>query len=357
MEKLLKQNDNFEDFIDLSFLVDVGKAIVSARSMKEILNRVMEKVGSIFAPLNWSLILLDPQANELVFKLVVGEAADKLRGKRIPADEGISGWIAETGQSVIVTDVLKDKRFSKRIDKMTGFSTQSIIGVPLKTENRVLGMIELVNKLNGQPFTALELKALTIIADFAAIALEKAFYIRAMRRISMTDHLTGVLNRRSLDRLLSLEVEKCKRYSNTLSALMIDINDFKQINDSYGHPVGDEVLKDCAEVIAENVRKVDQVARYGGDEFVVIMPSTDKQSAERVKDRILEDIRKRTNGDLPPYSVSIGVHSCDGTGECDLLEQSDKALYEQKIKKENISMGDQFFSYLDDEEREESGSN
>jgi len=352
----MEKSKHIEELVDLSFLVDVGKAIVAAKTMKEILNRVMEKVGAVFAPLNWSLILYDPVSDEMIFKLAVGEAADKLTGKRFPASQGISGWILKNGQSVIVTDVSKDNRFSDQVDRMTGFKTESIIGVPLKTENKVLGIIELINKLDGKPFTAFELKALTIIADFAAIALEKAFYIRTIRKISLTDHLTGLYNRRNFDRVLELEVEKCKRYKTPLSMLMADINKFKEINDRYGHPAGDKVLQHCAQLFMNNVRKVDMVARYGGDEFAVIMPNTDRKDAEQVKLRILEDLHDISGDGIPEYSVTIGLHSYSGTGECDLLRKSDIDLYHKKQKKADLSLGDNFLQYLQDEEAEEQDS-
>ena len=215
-----------QDLVNLSFFVDVGKAIVSAKTIKEILNRVMAQVGTIFAPRNWSLLLVDPKTKELVFKLAVGEVSDKLQGLRITSDEGITGWIYNTGQAVVIEDVSKDSRFSDRIDKLTNFTTESIIGVPLKSGEKVLGIIELINKLNGQPFTSFDLKILSTIADFTAIAIERAFYVRAIERLSSQDHLTNVLNRRSFDYIMQHETERCKRHGNRLSILLIDIDSF-----------------------------------------------------------------------------------------------------------------------------------
>ncbi|MEW5818530.1 MAG: sensor domain-containing diguanylate cyclase, partial [Spirochaetota bacterium] len=340
--------------VHLSFFTEIGKAIVSAKNIKEILSQVMDKVGTIFAPLNWSLLLHDHKTNELVFQVAVGVAADKLRSVRIPTDLGISGWIFNTGQSVIIEDVDKDKRFSRHIDAMTGFKTKSIIGVPLKTGNRVLGIIELVNKLDGGIFTPFELKLLSSIADFAAIAIERAFYIQAIHKLSRIDHLTGVLNRRAMDMILSQEIERCQRYQTELSILMIDINDFKRINDKYGHLVGDDVLVECARIIQRNIRKIDYVARYGGDEFAVIMPNTPRLPAEKVKERILADLEKTVKkGNCPPFGVSIGLQTSGPDGVCDLLNKTDVDLYRQKAGREPIKVYENLLDYIADEEDEE----
>ena len=348
-----KQFEAIDDLVHLSFFVEIGKAIVSARSIREIIYQVMDKVGMIFAPRNWSLLLLDPKTDELVFKVVVGEASEKLENKRISKSEGITGWIVETGQPAIIEDVTKDNRFSNRVDKMTGFKTTSLIGVPLKTDKKVLGVIELVNKINDEPFTPLELKILSSIADFAAIAIERAFYIRAIQKISRMDHLTGVLNRRSFDIILKQETERCSRYQNELSVLLIDINKFKSINDTYGHTTGDEVLRDCAKRLKRNVRKVDFVTRYGGDEFAVIMPNTSEDLAVLVKERIRSDIEKNEeNGELPDYSVSIGVHTSGPDGVFDILEKTDQKLYREKDKQEPLSVQENLLDFLADEERE-----
>ncbi|MBN2050649.1 MAG: sensor domain-containing diguanylate cyclase [Spirochaetales bacterium] len=354
MENKADVKGNIEEYVHLSFFVDVGKAIVSAKGLSDILNRIMEQIGKIFCPLNWSLLLKDPRADELVFKVVVGEAADVLRETRISTQEGISGWIARTGQSVIIEDVSKDKRFNDRIDRITGFTTSSIIGVPLKTGDKVLGVIELINKLNGQAFTPFELKVLSTIADFAAIAIEKEYYIRAIRKISRQDHLTGCLNRRSMDIILSREMERSRRRKIPLSILMLDIDDFKKINDIYGHLHGDEVLKVCADTLFRNVRKIDYVVRYGGDEFAVIMPDTDAEAAEGVRERIVKEIAEREQSrERYRFSASVGVSTTDAEGELDvngLLAKTDQDMYFQKERKEPLYIDENLFDFLEDED-------
>jgi diguanylate cyclase (GGDEF)-like protein len=253
---------------------------------------------------------------------------------QLPPGEGIAGWIADTGKPLIVEDVGKDPRFSARVDKYTGFITHSIIGVPLKANDKVFGVVELVNKLNGEAFTSFDLKVLTTIADFAGLAIERAYYARALKRMATIDSLTGAYNRGSFERQYAKEVEMCRRYDLPLSLLMIDVDDFKKINDTHGHMAGDRVLKNLVALISECIRKVDGVFRYGGDEFVVLMPNTSREAAQRVRERILERIayQNSLNPELP-YQVSIGLHAVQSDESRDILEQLDTDLYRDKDRK------------------------
>lgn len=327
-----------EDLVNLSFFVDIGTAISRSKSIEDTLNEVMIKIGEIFTPLNWSLLLVNPRTKDLTFTVVIGKNSAVLMGKTLPRGEGLAGWVAETGQSVIVEDVTKDERFSPRVDRYTGFKTESIIGVPLKTSTSVFGVIELINKMNGKSFTPFELKILTTIADFAAIAIEKAYYYRALKKMAIQDPLTGVNNRGRFERILERELDKCERYSHPMSLLMVDVDDFKSINDTYGHAVGDAVLKSLAAVLQRSVRKVDCVCRYGGDEFVIVMPNTSRQMAEGARRRILSNIEYENSlGHEVPYMVSVGLHSMEGGERSGLMDLLDTDLYRQKGRKAPVN--------------------
>ena len=330
-KKPTEKTDDLEDLVKLSFFTEMGKAITSAKSLNEVMVQVMEKIGTIFAPLNWTLLLRNRKTGILRFKLVIGENADKLKNKTLPKGEGIAGWIAEAGQAVIIEDVSKDKRFSDSTDKFTGFKTESIIGVPLKSGGKVFGVIELINKINGEHFTPFELQVLSTIADFAAIAIEKAYYFRALKKLASVDSLTGVLNRRSLEKTLELEIERCKRYGTPLSLLWIDIDKFKEINDKYGHLAGDRVLKLTSEILVQNVRASDSVYRYGGDEFIVVLPSTNRDNAEHSRRRILDELEKHNaESDDLSFSFSIGLYSAEPDDVSEILSKTDLELYKEK---------------------------
>lgn len=346
-----------DDLIRLSFFTDMARAIASATSLEETLQQIMHQVGSIFAPRNWSLMLRDAETGELEFTLVTGGAeVSTLQGRRLPPGTGIAGWIAEHREALIIPDVSADPRFDPSMDELSNFTTQSIVGVPLVSRGEVFGVIELINKLNGEPFTALDLKVLSTIGDFAAIAVEKAYYLAAMQSMALEDELTGLGNRRTLTRTLEHEARRAKRTATPVAMMVIDVDEFKRINDSQGHPAGDRILQHLAQLVESNVRDVDTVCRYGGDEFVVVMPDTNATQAEDTRRRLAAAIQAEAEAQsarVPvPYTVSIGVHAA-GPDEVDsLFEQSDLHLYREKRRKQNRDiqqMSRHLTEFLDDD--------
>jgi diguanylate cyclase (GGDEF)-like protein len=342
---------DLDGLVKLSFFADIGKAIIAESSIRGVLDRVMEHIGLYFAPCNWSLLLHDAESDQLVFKLAVGQSADKLKGMRIPSREGIAGWVMQHRAPLIVEDVDSDPRFSGHVDEVSGFNTESIIAVPLVTGNTAFGVIELINRLDHSRFTAFDLNVLSTIADFAAIAIEKAYYLQAARRLAMTDPLTGALNRRGLERAVERETERCRRYGGEIAVIMGDVDDFKAINDSRGHLAGDEVLKAISKALRRTVREIDTVARIGGDEFLVLMPNTSKAEAENARTRIseaLEEASHRCRGGS--FSFAMGLHVASDLDFSDILRESDKDLYRHKeAMPSSIGIERHILEALDDE--------
>jgi diguanylate cyclase (GGDEF)-like protein len=326
--------DNLDQFVRLSFFADIGIGIAAANTINEAMDQVMKKIGEIFSPISWSLLLVDKETDELYFKLTTGPNAEKLQDVRMPKNEGVAGWIVENGQSVLIDDVSKDPRHSTRMDDLSGFKTKSLIGVPLKVDSEVIGVIELINKLDEAPFTATELKVLSTIAEYAAITIEKVYYLSALKDLANTDPLTGVFNRRQLDNVLQKEIERCKRYGPNLAMIILDVDDMKKINDERGHSAGDQVLKDVTRIMHNNIRKVDVLGRFGGDEFVILLPHTKKHEAENVRQRIYRDIeQENTSGKEIPFTVTMGLHS-DGPDKVDnLLDSADSQLLREKRRR------------------------
>lgn len=342
---MMKQETALSDLVKLSYFADMAKGITSAASVAETIREVQRHVGSIFAPRNWSILLTDPNTGGLRFHEVEGEGAESLRGKQLPPGKGIAGWIAENAAPLIVENVDRDERFDPTMDETIGFKTRSIIGVPLLHRSKVFGVIELINKINGTPFSALDLKVLVTIADFAAIAIQRAYYIAALKRIAVTDPMTGVLNRRGMERALDREVERCRRKESPITILMFDVDNFKEINDTQGHLQGDQVLQDLAEILKMNVRKMDILCRYGGDEFAVIMPEAETADAERVRQRINAHLAIVNDRREFPFAVSIGIHSGSPESVAEVFDSADKALYFEKTRKIEADVED-LGSYL-----------
>ncbi|CAG0932441.1 partial L-methionine (R)-S-oxide reductase, partial [Planctomycetaceae bacterium] len=188
---------------------EIGKALTSTLDLKEVLNMVMEKISALLRPKNWSLLLLDEETNQLRFEIVVGAGSEKIKDLRLNIGEGVAGWVAREMKPVLVPDVSRDPRFSKKADEASHFTTQSIICVPLTTRGKCLGVIELINKVeDGGGFSEDDLLTLTTLADFTAIAIENAIFMRKVHELTITDDLTKLYNSRFLHNRLDYEVER-----------------------------------------------------------------------------------------------------------------------------------------------------
>ncbi len=329
----------------LSTFNEIGKALTSTLDVKEILRIVMEKIRQLIGPKNWSLLLVDEERNDLFFEIVVGKEANRIKGMRLKMGEGIAGWVAKEGIPLYVPDVRKDKRFTNRIDKLTNFTTRSIICVPLKSKGKVLGAIELINEMEERPFTDEDMLLLTTLADYAAIAIENAKYLKKVEELTITDDLTGLYNSRFLHRFLDYEVERTKRYEMELSLIFFDIDYFKSINDTYGHLCGSHLLAEVGRLLQKTVRKVDVPCRYGGDEFIVVMPQTGKKAALSAAKKLREKINNneflKEEGLKIKITASFGVASLpeDTNDKLGLLHLADQAMYKIKnTEKDGIAV-------------------
>jgi diguanylate cyclase (GGDEF)-like protein len=322
-----------DDLVKLSFFAEIGKAITSTVSVRETMDAIMRQIGKVFAPAHWSLLLRDGKSGELTFSIVVGSGVGSLKGRKLPRGTGIAGWIAENGRSLIVEDVSRDERFHSEMDEQTSFTTKSIIGVPLVSRGKVFGVIELINKLDGSSFTPLELALLQTIADFAAIAIEKSYYLRSLRRIASIDSLTGLYNRRVFSRFLEKEVARIKRSGGVFSLMMIDIDKFKGINDLYGHETGDAVLKEVSAMLSGLTRASDLVCRFGGDEFIILLPESNVKEAEILKERIFASLAQRNSSASFALGLSFGIQGID-RDSCDkAVDLVDRKMYRDKQSK------------------------
>ena len=323
----------------LTTFSDLGKAITSTLDLKEILNIVMEKISDLLQPKNWSLLLVDDEKNELYFEIVVGEGADKIKNIRLKIGEGIAGWVAREGAPLLIPDVNKDPRFYKKADESSQFTTKSIIAVPLKSRGKCLGVIEIINKISEQDsFKEEDLLVLTTIADYTAIAIENAKFFQKIQELTVTDDLTKLYNSRYLYRFLDYEVERAKRYDNHVAMIFIDLDRFKNVNDTYGHLNGSKLLAEAAKIISSGLRKVDMACRYGGDEFLIVMPQVSKKQAYQAAEKLRASINKhaflKEDGLNLHITASFGVAAIpdDAKDATELIQLADQAMYRVKNK-------------------------
>jgi len=315
---------------------EIGKALTSSLDMKEVLSIVMDKVSALLRPNNWSLLLVDQETGELRFEVAIGKGAEKLKHVKLKPGEGVAGWVAREKVPVLVPDVSKDPRFSHKADDVSHFTTQSIICVPLITRNRCLGVIELINKVEEEGFVEEDLMVLTAIADFTAIAIDNAISLSRVHELTIKDDLTGLYNSRFLHSRLEYEVERAKRFRIPLSMIFLDLDNFKMVNDVHGHLHGSKLLQEIALLILGRIRNIDMACRYGGDEFIVLMPETSKQDARIVAEKLRGAMKKAVfledEGINAHLTGSFGVASYpdDADDKNGLIQMADKAMYKVK---------------------------
>lgn len=213
---------------------------------------------------------------------------------------------------------------------------RNLLALPLRSSMRLQGWLAVANKQGGQPFTKEDEDLMQMLAVQALLGIEKVLLYQEKEQLSITDPLTGLFNRRELERRLSEEVRRSERYGREFSLLLLDLDHFKQLNDTRGHPAGDAVLNHLGHLLHREARMLDIPFRYGGEEFAVLLPETGtapaRHAAERLKARIAEESFPQPDGSIASVTVSIGIatyphHSKDvGT----LLGLVDMALYAAK---------------------------
>jgi diguanylate cyclase (GGDEF)-like protein len=317
---------------ELKIFHDVAKALTSSLDLDSILQTIMEKMAEYFRPDTWSLLMVDEEHDELYFAIAVGEAAEALKNTRLKMGEGIAGWCAKHGERLIVPDVEADERFAKRIDESTKWETRSVICVPLRSKLRVLGVIQLVN-VEASQVSETEMFFLQSMAEYAAIAIENARWVEKIQELTITDDCTGLYNARHLYKTLETEVYRSSRFGYEFSVLFIDLDHFKSVNDTHGHLVGSKLLSEIGYLIKGQLRLIDYAFRYGGDEFVVLLPQTTKDSALVVAKRLRDAMRASSfcqdEGLNLNVRASIGLatYPHDARTAHDVIRQADGMMY------------------------------
>jgi two-component system cell cycle response regulator len=258
-----------------------------------------------------------------------------------------------TNRPVLVTDVATDPLYDRVREQWkhegVSVSVRSVIAVPFGLREEQSGVFFLRNVGEGAALTPQDMEFAANVVRTAVNAIEKAYALQSAvsdsqryQALAITDPLTGCLNRRALMEELAAELKRMQRYEPSLSILMIDLDRFKQVNDTRGHLAGDAVLRQVGEILRGEVRTVDSVARYGGEEFVILLPVTQLEGAlvfaERIRERIAEhDFAE--SGDPLVATVSIGVASVAPGEEIDtegFIARADEALYRAKHEGRNL---------------------
>jgi diguanylate cyclase (GGDEF)-like protein len=290
-----------------------------------------------------SLLLFDEEKNELEVRAAAGPRADIASTARLRLGEGIAGTVFEQGRPMLIKDSRMANNFSAYPERH--YKTNSFISFPLIIGGRKVGVLNLTDKVDGGTYDEKDLKMIENIAPHLALAIERAEWqekASEFELMSITDPLTGLLNRRYLEERVDEEVKRCQRNGFPMAFLMIDIDDFKYYNDQNGHQAGDIALGIVSQCMRSVLRSDDVAARYGGEEFSILLPLTSVDEATSIAERIrqkveLEFFPHGNNQPLGRVTVSIGVAAYSATlnTAAAIIGAADRALYLAKRRKKN----------------------
>jgi diguanylate cyclase (GGDEF)-like protein len=324
----------------LAILTDIVKTANSILEPRKVIETIMTRIQQLIPSEAWSMLMVDEEKQELTFELALGEKGKDVAGFRVKIGEGVAGWVAQTGKPTIVNNTAKDPRFAKRFDTETQFKTRSILCAPLISRGRTIGVVQVINRRGGR-FTQTDLDLLMTMVEPCAIAIENAILFQRTEQLTITDDLTKLFNSRYLNVYIGREIKRCKRHGIPLSIIFLDLDGFKSVNDQHGHLAGSRTLTEVGGILAEAVRESDILARYGGDEFVVVLPETPPAGALVIAERIRRAIAAhpflREEGLEARISASFGIasypdHALTPEG---LIQKADQAMYRVKEKDKN----------------------
>ncbi len=330
-----------ERLIELYILYQLARQLTLSLNLNEIFERAMKLIQEMLHLDEYSIMLFNPESGYLEIQASRGLPDSVITRCRVKPGEGLSGKVAGLAKPILVADLSKSDDYIYYPESK--YKKGSYLGVPLLAKDgRVLGVLNLHNPEPGG-FSERDLKLYQAVAEQVAISLDNALAYQISKELTNRDELTRLYNRRYFFERLEKEVERAKRYQRRLSLLMIDIDHFKNYNDTYGHLRGDEVLRQIAKVLEKNLRKVDVVARYGGEEFLVLLPETEKRSAIKVGEKLRKAVeRYNFHSKMPELgkvrvTITVGVSSFpeDAEDAYELLDLADKAMYLGKAQGRN----------------------
>ncbi len=324
----------------LSILTNIVKTANSILEPRKVIELIMGRIQELIPSEAWSILMLDEERQELTFELALGEKGKDVSAFRVKVGEGVAGWVAQTGQPTIVNDTSKDPRFARRFDSQTQFQTKAILCAPLISRGRTIGVVQVINRRGGK-FTQGDLELLLTLVEPCAIAIENAVLFQRTEQLTITDDLTKLFNSRYLNLYIGREIKRCKRHGIPISVIFLDLDGFKGVNDNYGHLAGSRTLTEVGRILVEAVRESDILARYGGDEFVVVLPETPASGALVIAERIRKSIERhvflKDQGLEARISASFGIasypdHALTPEG---LIQKADQAMYRVKERDKN----------------------
>jgi diguanylate cyclase (GGDEF)-like protein len=327
---------------DLLVFHQLARSLTSSFDLDTILRTILEQMERMVEAELWALLMLDETTQDLYYAITAGEEQEAFRGLRVKVGEGVAGWVVEHGETLIVPEALEDPRVMRSAEAGAR-QVRSVIALPLRGRKGTQGVIEIFNP--RAEMSDYSIAFLHILADHAAIAIENARDVARIQQLTITDDATGLYNVRHLYDVLGRELKRSKKLKQPLSLAFLDLDRFKLVNDEHGHLIGSELLAQTGRRLQELSRKQDVCFRYGGDEFVIIMPETGAVAALELTTALNRSLMKTPfqmkNGLKLKISASVGLASAphDGMAVHGIIGIADTRMYMVKISERGAVRG------------------
>jgi diguanylate cyclase (GGDEF)-like protein len=298
---------------DLMVFHQLARSLNSSLDLDTILRTILDQMERIIAADMWALLMLDESRKELYYAIASQNGEDALRDLRVKPGEGVAGWVMEHGETLIVPESEENDPRLQETLAADRRKVRSMIAMPLRGRKGVQGVIEILNPRASQ-MSDYTIAFLHILCDHAAIAIENARDVARIQQLTITDDATGLYNVRHLYKMLEQELERGGNQRLPVSLAFIDLDRFKLVNDVHGHLIGSELLGRVGKRLKQLSREKDMCFRYGGDEFVILMPDTAPADAlmlaTGLHHELLSTKFRMSNGLELTASASVGVATC-----------------------------------------------
>lgn len=324
-------------------LMGVISSLALTENREDLYANILAMAADLLGATSGSIMLADESGEHVQIKTALGMNQQLAQTMKVKLGTGIAGRVAQSGNPLLVNDIERDNRVG--VPNRPRFKTKSFISIPMKIKGRAIGVLNLSDKVNQGIFTEADLRILTPFAEHACIMIERTDSLERadmLERLSITDPLTGLYNRRFLEKRMDEELNRSVRYGLNLTVMMLDLDNFKIYNDLCGHIAGDAALRKVGRILHASARQMDIVTRYGGEEFCAILPNTSKKESLMVAERLRRNIENEIFAGeerlpLGRLTTSIGISSFPEDGKTckSLLNAADLALYQAKAQGRN----------------------
>jgi diguanylate cyclase (GGDEF)-like protein len=332
--RMNKETEGRIPLADLLVFHQLTRSLTSSFELDSVLRAILDQMERIVQAELWTLLMLDETTQELYYAIAGGGNQSKLRDLRVRPGEGVAGWVMEHGEALIIPEAHGDPRVIE-VGPAQPHKLRSLIALPLRGRKGTHGVIEIFNP-RAEQMNDYAIAFLNILSDHAAIAIENARDVTRIQQLTITDDTTGLFNVRHLYEALARELAICHSEQKPVSIAFLDLDRFKNVNDTHGHLVGSELLAKVGKRLQQLCRTQDECFRYGGDEFVLLMPGTDAPTSvaavTHLHQALLSTDFHMNNGLLLAVSASIGLATAPADGDTlhAVIGTADKRMYAVK---------------------------